>query len=83
LGQRAFYCSQLITEAYAATGNANRFPDHELNFVDRDGTILEYWVEYYRKRGLAVVPQGEKGSHPSKMRTASALVLLGSWRIAA
>jgi hypothetical protein len=51
-GKGAFYCCQLVDEAYKAT-NAERpgespFPPHLLNFLDSNGQMIPYWIEYYR-----------------------------------
>jgi hypothetical protein len=66
----SFYCCQLIVFAYkhASLRGHSPFLDHQLNFKDKSGTISDFWVEYYQKRGIDIVPQGEPGSHPSKIR---------------
>uniref|UniRef100_W6NCD6 Lipase and Aldehyde dehydrogenase domain containing protein n=1 Tax=Haemonchus contortus TaxID=6289 RepID=W6NCD6_HAECO len=63
-GQESYYCSQLITEAY---DGAVHFPEHKLNFKDKDGDYLEYWLKYYRERGIDI-PQDDQGSHPASLR---------------
>uniref|UniRef100_A0A7I4Z592 Aldedh domain-containing protein n=1 Tax=Haemonchus contortus TaxID=6289 RepID=A0A7I4Z592_HAECO len=63
-GQESYYCSQLITEAY---DGAVHFPEHKLNFKDKDGDFLEYWLKYYRERGIDI-PQDDQGSHPASLR---------------
>ena len=49
-GQKAFYCSQLITEAY--TGENMQFPEHKLQFGS--GETLKYWEKFYEERGRKV-----------------------------
>lgn len=64
--QESYYCSQLITEAFK--GSEMHWPPHTLNFKNSDGNLIEYWVEYFKKRGKSEVPQGEEGSHPAQLR---------------
>ena len=62
-GERAFYCSQLIgelkkssnyftlsVESYKAANASGKspFPPHQLNFLDANGKMLSFWVDYYR-----------------------------------
>ncbi|KAL7077115.1 hypothetical protein ACQ4LE_003912 [Meloidogyne hapla] len=78
-GKRAFYCCQLAVKAYAETNEQNMgvspFPKHELNFLDAKGEILQFWIDYYRKLSPqnAQPPQGQPGSHPSKLRSSQFL----------
>lgn len=61
-------------ESYTATNleakNCNPFLFHSLNFLDKNGQFLDYWIEYYRKLcpQNPQPPQGRPGSHPSKLR---------------
>ncbi|ULT98457.1 hypothetical protein L3Y34_000079 [Caenorhabditis briggsae] len=69
----SYYCSQLITEAFR--GVEMHWPTHTLNFLNCDGNLIEFWIEYFRKRGRPQVPQGDVGSHPGKLRRSPVLVL--------
>ncbi|VDM42010.1 unnamed protein product [Toxocara canis] len=71
-GAEAYYCCQLVTKAYANYGLDTLCPSHTLNFADAHGRILPFWQHYYEERG-ALIPQGGKGSHPSKLITSSHL----------
>uniref|UniRef100_A0A915ECT0 Uncharacterized protein n=1 Tax=Ditylenchus dipsaci TaxID=166011 RepID=A0A915ECT0_9BILA len=71
--ERAFYCCQLVQEAYKQTKPKDvmdPFPEHKLNFNDADGNMIPYWENYFKYRSLPV-PQGEPGSHPSVQHSAS------------
>lgn len=72
-GQESYYCSQLITEAFKDAEMS--WPSHSLNFKDSEGNLIEFWTEYFRKRGVSQVPQGEPGSHPAQLRRSSVLAL--------
>lgn len=69
-GNRAYYCCQLIVFSYnlAYPHDQRLFLDHELNFKDKSGEIPPFWHNYFKERGNREVPQGERGSHPSKLR---------------
>ncbi|EFP04430.1 CRE-ALH-11 protein [Caenorhabditis remanei] len=72
-GKESYYCSQLITEAFR--GVEMYWPKHTLNFLDSDGNPIEFWTEYYKKRGKRQVPQGGEGSHPAQLRKSPVLRL--------
>lgn len=72
-GLESYYCSQLITEAFKSS--KMHWPHHSLNFKDSDGNLIEFWVEYFKKRGRSEVPQGEEGSHPAQLRKSPVLEL--------
>ncbi|CAD6199348.1 unnamed protein product [Caenorhabditis auriculariae] len=63
--EEAYYCSQIVTEAYQHADM--RWPSHQLNFQNEDGSFIEYWVQYYKERGVQI-PQGDPGSHPAQLR---------------
>ena len=62
-GATAFYCSQLVVEAYKRCTDIRLCADYKLNFCDISGNYLRQWVEYFRKKNVKI-PQGEPGSHP-------------------
>ncbi|GMT17768.1 hypothetical protein PFISCL1PPCAC_9065, partial [Pristionchus fissidentatus] len=77
-GNEAYYCSQLVTEAYK--GVPVGFPPHKMSFGKVDGVVDEYWKAYYRERNCPV-PLGEEGSHPGKLVEAAALEMKMSVRV--
>ncbi|KAK0416224.1 hypothetical protein QR680_012357 [Steinernema hermaphroditum] len=66
--RRAFYCCQLVDQAFRSTLEEKIFPKHELNFLDSSGTLNSYWKTYFEVRDR-IVPQGLPGSHPSILRS--------------
>ncbi|VDK70920.1 unnamed protein product [Anisakis simplex] len=71
-GQEAYYCCELMIKAYGKCGIKDLCPEHQLNFADSKGVILPFWIEYYKVRN-SLIPQGQKGSHPSKLITSKHL----------
>lgn len=70
-GKKAFYCCQLIYEAFGR----NLFNSHTLNFLDSKGEIIDFWNEYFKERKHAI-PQGLPGSHPSVLKSSKCLTLI-------
>ncbi|CAI2349799.1 unnamed protein product [Caenorhabditis sp. 36 PRJEB53466] len=75
-GSESYYCSQLITEAFKT--DDMKWPSHSLNFNNVKGELIDFWREYFEKRGRKV-PQGDEGSHPAQLRRSP--VLLPKMRI--
>lgn len=50
-GDRSFYCSQLVTDAYSES--EMEFPEHFLQFGS--GETLDYWRRFYEDRGRQVI----------------------------
>lgn len=65
-GDEAYYCSQLVVEAYRFAGIIDINPPYKMSFADKQGNILPYWLNYYESRSLKV-PEGEPGSHPASL----------------
>lgn len=65
-GNESYYCSQLITEAFR--DSEMKWPAHTLNFKDEQGNLIEFWRDYFEKKGGRQVPQGDEGSHPAQLR---------------
>lgn len=59
-----FYCSELVQKSYVDKFGELLFPTIPMSFHDETGKVLQYWIDYYAKRGLAV-PEGEPGSNPA------------------
>lgn len=85
--RKAFYCCQLACEAYKATYLANpSHPDpnpflpHKLNFLDSQGRMIPYWIEYYKQLSpnSPDPPQGAPGSHPSILRRSPVVELVAA-----
>jgi len=59
----AIYCSELVHYSFIDAEGNYIFPQQPMSFHDNTGTILPYWIEYYKKRGLEV-PEGAPGTNP-------------------
>uniref|UniRef100_A0A915DRS7 Uncharacterized protein n=1 Tax=Ditylenchus dipsaci TaxID=166011 RepID=A0A915DRS7_9BILA len=71
--KRSFYCCQFVQEAYKQTkpdDQEDAFPEHTLNFKDKDGKLIDHFKKHYEEKNLPI-PQDVKGSHPSKQHTAA------------
>lgn len=65
-GETSFYCSQLVEFCFNNVTTTPTFHKHKLNFHDVNGNILEYWVNYYKDRGMEV-PDDDIGTHPGSL----------------
>lgn len=65
-GDSAIYCSELVELSFRDSDGTPVFRPVPMSFHDRNGTITDYWKEYYRKAGKTV-PEGEPGSNPGEM----------------
>lgn len=61
-----FYCSELVQKSYLLKSGELVFSPIPMSFHGEDGAILNYWKEYYGKRGLDV-PEGKPGSNPGAL----------------
>lgn len=79
-GRRAFYCCQLISEAYKITNEVGQSPFllHKLNFENKKRQLIPYWVEYFKKKcpNNPQVPQGCPGTHPSILHASPTVKVL-------
>ena len=65
-GDSAIYCSELVQMCYVDTAGRQIFGTIPMSFHDRSGRILDYWTEFYRKRGMTV-PEGLPGTNPGQL----------------
>lgn len=71
----ALYCSELVQLSYLDTEGNTIFPQQPMSFHDASGTILPYWIDYYKKKGLEV-PEGEPGTNPSDLSKSDKLEIV-------
>ena len=75
-GDGAYYCSELIYEAFAAAGaGASPFALAPMDYRGPEGEesrAWRYWLGYFAARGLEV-PQGQLGINPGALSRSSAL----------
>lgn len=60
------YCSELVQLSYVNRKGERIFPTVPMSFHDATGRIIDYWKQFYAKRGMEV-PEGLPGSHPSEL----------------
>lgn len=73
--EEAIYCSELVHLSYLDKDGKHIFPQQPMSFHGEDGTILPYWTEYYKKRGLAV-PEGAPGTNPAGISKSDKIQLM-------
>lgn len=65
--KNGLYCSQLITTSFKiANNNMPYFKEDTLNFLDKNGNLPDFWIQYFKRYNMNV-PQGKSGSHPSRL----------------
>lgn len=65
--KRGFYCSQLVTKSFQiANGGTPYFKEDVLNFRNDKGEVPKFWIDYYKRYNMNI-PEGVKGSHPSRL----------------
>ncbi len=62
----AWYCSELVYEAFVDDDGRRVFEAHPMTFKDHTGNIAPLWVEHF-KRINAEVPEGVMGTNPGDM----------------
>lgn len=62
----AIYCSELVQKSYVDRRGQRLFPEIPMEFRDSTGQIPQYFVDFYRRRGLPV-PEGEPGTNPGQL----------------
>ena len=62
--QAGLYCSELVTECYLRVNGERYFDLEPMNFRDKDGEVLSYWLDYYKRIRVAI-PENIPGSHPN------------------
>ena len=65
-GDSAIYCSELVQMCYVDTAGNQVFGTIPMSFHDASGRITDYWIEFYRNRGMAV-PEGLPGTNPGQL----------------
>ena len=62
----AYYCSELVREAYRQTDGSYLFDATPMNFLAPDGSLPTYWEEFFAHLDMPV-PQGILGTNPQDM----------------
>ena len=62
----AYYCSELVRDAYRRQDGSCLFDEKPMNFLSADGTLPAYWKELFERLNMPV-PQGVPGTNPQDM----------------
>ena len=62
----AFYCSELVRDAYRRPDGSYLFEAAPMNFLAPDGSLPPYWKELFERLEMPV-PQGVPGTNPQDM----------------
>ena len=62
----AFYCSELVRDAYRRPDGSYLFDAAPMNFLSSDGFLPPYWKELFERLDMPV-PQGLPGTNPQDM----------------
>lgn len=62
----AYYCSELVREAYRQTDRSYLFDATPMNFLAPDGSLPPYWEELFDRLDMPV-PQDVPGTNPQDM----------------
>ena len=57
----AYYCSELIQTAFG-----DLFKSKPMNWRDKEGNLLEYWIKHFEKLGIPI-PEGVPGTNPTDL----------------
>ena len=62
----AYYCSELVRDAYRRPDGSYLFDAVPMNFLSPDGSLPPYWEELFERLDMPV-PQGLPGTNPQDM----------------
>ena len=74
----SIYCSELVHYSYIDEKGQFIFPQQPMSFHDATGHILQFWLDAYAKRGLAV-PEGEPGTNPGAISRSDKIMIIKSF----
>ena len=78
-GDSAIYCSELGQLCYVDAKGDQVFDTVPMSFHDASGKVTDYWIEFYRQRGMAV-PEGESGTNPGELSRRGQIKIIGVFR---
>lgn len=62
----AYYCSELVREAYRRQDGSYLFDEKPMNFLSPDGSLTPYWEDLFGRLDMPV-PQDVPGTNPQDM----------------
>ncbi|MBR4591270.1 MAG: TonB-dependent receptor, partial [Bacteroidaceae bacterium] len=75
-GDSAIYCSELVHLAFEDAKGEKVFPQNPMSFHNSDGTIIPFWIDYYKKWDMDV-PEGMQGTHPGGISRSNKIKIIG------
>jgi hypothetical protein len=78
-GDSAIYCSELVQLSYTSVSNLPIFEPIPMSFHDSTGRVTDYWLDFYRQRGMAV-PEGEPGTNPGELSRRPQITIIGLYQ---
>ena len=79
-GDSAIYCSELVLLNYRTVSNLPVFSPVPMSFHDETGRVIDYWQDFYGRRGMAV-PEGAPGSNPGELSRRPEITIIGKFPI--
>ncbi len=77
-GDSAVYCSELVQLNYVTSDGSLVFAPVPMSFHDDSGRVTDYWIEFYRQRGMTV-PEGEPGTNPGELSRRPQITIIGKF----
>ena len=78
-GDSAIYCSELVQLNYRSVSNRPIFEPIPMSFHDSTGRVTDYWLEFYRQRGMKV-PEGAPGTNPGELSRRPQITIIGRYQ---
>jgi len=77
-GDSAVYCSELVQLNYVTSDGSLVFAPVPMSFHDDSGRVTDYWIDFYRQRGMTV-PEGEPGTNPGELSRRPQITIIGKF----
>ena len=77
-GDSAVYCSELVQMNYVTPAGQAVFGTIPMSFHDSTGRVLDEWVDFYSRRGMAV-PEGAHGTNPGELSRRDEVTIIGKY----
>ncbi len=77
-GDSALYCSELVQRSYVSPAGEPVFNMIPMSFHDESGIVIDYWIEFYRSRGMSV-PEGAPGTNPGELSKCPQVTIIGKY----
>ena len=78
-GDSAIYCSELVQLNYRSVSDRPIFEPIPMSFHDSTGRVTDYWLEFYRQRGMNV-PEGAPGTNPGELSRRPQITIIGRYQ---